>query len=722
MKKFVKGRALYAEPNRVWIAKGMTFFAVDYTGKRVTRKYRVGSWKQRLLSCNRISRQLLREGLHHLLPLKNGDIFVTAKKRAYTVGADGKVKGVFEGYVGNKPGHQGVCVTPDGTIFFGEYSVNLDHKKETKLYRSVDNGISFEAVLTFPKTVRHIHFVKYDPFEKCLWLGTGDLDEECRLMRSDDNGDSWQTIGEGNQDWRAIGVCFEEKYLIWGTDAGSVPDQNHLVRMDRKTRKLEILADLEGPCHGCASFADGRVFLSTGVEGGENEKDRYARLKEVKGEEVVERVKKKKDILPLLVQYGVMRFPLGTENCKEVVFTQMGLRGGEKIHFRACPKYKDVKVLLLEGFARQIMPIMPALRKLGCHITTYNQSKLDLGYASRYPHKKILGFWDREDEGKSYAALLALLQKEKYDVVIPLTDFSATMLAKHKEELLAYTRPAVNDWEVFIKASDKLDTMLACMDNDVPCPHTLREANCVEDILKSNLQYPFVIKPRVGYGSIGFHVIRDEEGLKNTFEKAVAQHGGMVVQEYIPQTGIQYKCEVFIDGEGEVKSAVVFNKTRWYPVDGGSTCCSATVKRADIVESSVKLLKAIAWRGYADVDLIEDPRDNKVKVMEINPRITASVKICFAAGVDFARQIIEYETGQEVTEFLDYKEDRRLRYLHTDLLWFLKSPNRFKCKPSWFSWRRTVDQIWSIKDPWPWFTYTIQSFKKLKKESAKRKR
>ncbi len=368
------------------------------------------------------------------------------------------------------------------------------------------------------------------------------------------------------------------------------------------------------------------------------------------------------------------------------------------------------------------MPMMQALHDLGCHITTYNQSKLDLGYASRYPDKKILGFWDREDEEKSYEALLELLKTEKYDVVIPMTDFSATMLSRHKEELLQYTHPFVNDWDVFMQAGDKLNTMIACMDNNIPCPYTLREANTVEDILQSDIQYPYIIKPRVGYGSIGFHVIHNEEELRKVFDSSVADHGAMIVQDYIPQTGVQYKCEVFLDKDGEVKSAVVFDKTRWYPIDGGSTCCSSTVKRPDIVENSVKLLKAIGWRGYGDVDLIEDPRDNTVKVMEINPRITASVKICFVAGVDFARQIVEYEMGQEVTPYLEYEEDRRLRYMHTDLLWFFKSPNRFKAKPSWFSWRRTVDQIWSIKDIWPWFTYTIQAFGKLKKESAKRKR
>ena len=333
MKILFRGKALYTEKNRIWVARGLTFYAIDYTGKRVTQKYHVGGIKQRILSSNRLSRQLLREGIHHLVPLKNGDLFLTIKRKSYTVSQKGEVKNIFTGYVGNKPGHQGVCVTPDGTLFFGEYSVNTDHKNETKLYRSTDNGMSFSVMLNFPKTVRHIHFVKYDPYEKCLWLGTGDADEECHLMKSMDNGENWEMIGTGSQDWRAIGVCFTKDSLIWGTDAGSVPDQNHIIQMDRKTNQITVIANAEGPCHGCASFSDGRVYISTGVEGGENEQDRFARLKEIKNKQVIDLEKRKKDILPLLLQYGVMRFPLGTENTNKVIFTMMGLKnGGEKVY------------------------------------------------------------------------------------------------------------------------------------------------------------------------------------------------------------------------------------------------------------------------------------------------------------------------------------------------------------------------------------------------------
>ena len=102
--------------------------------------------------------------------------------------------------------------------------------------------------------------------------------------------------------------------------------------MNRETKQLEILADLEGPCHGCASYKDGRAFFSTGVEGGENEKDRYARLKEYKDGKVETLWEVKKDIWPLILQYGVMRFPLGSDACDRVVFTTLALEGhGENV-------------------------------------------------------------------------------------------------------------------------------------------------------------------------------------------------------------------------------------------------------------------------------------------------------------------------------------------------------------------------------------------------------
>ena len=112
---------------------------------------------------------------------------------------------------------------------------------------------------------------------------------------------------------------------------------------------------------------------------------------------------------------------------------------------------------------------------------------------------------------------------------------------------------------------------------------------------------------------------------------------------------------MFVDGKNDIKSALVFSKNRWFPVEGGSSTLNITIDRPDIVETCSKLLKTIGWRGCADIDLIQDPRDGIAKVMEINPRVSGSVKICFEAGIDLARQIIESEFGEEVTKYKEYK-------------------------------------------------------------------
>ena len=397
------------------------------------------------------------------------------------------------------------------------------------------------------------------------------------------------------------------------------------------------------------------------------------------------------------------------------------LGGGDPAPYRPQPEsLKGVRVLLLEGFARQNMALIPALKKLGCHVTTYNASRLDIGYASRFPDVKLIEPWDRNDEDFSFEALMDVLKRDHYDVLIPTTDFSARLLADHLQELSLYANPAENGENLFYRVMNKQQTMRFCELADVPHPRTWYDMDCLEDVLKADIGYPFAIKPRIGYGGIGFKVIHDEAELRKRFEKTMKRCGPMLAQEYIPQDGGQLQCQVFMDERGEAASAVLFDKTRWYPIAGGSSCCNTTRHDPAIVADCVRLLRTIGWQGYADVDLILDPRDGRAKVMEINPRVTGGVKIVFKAGVDVARQIVELALGLPVTRYPEYRDGVRLRFMHTDLLWLLQSPHRFKTRPNWFDFRRTSDMIFSLRDPWPWVTFTVQSLKKRKSEMAKR--
>ncbi len=382
--------------------------------------------------------------------------------------------------------------------------------------------------------------------------------------------------------------------------------------------------------------------------------------------------------------------------------------------------FRKISVLLVDGADRQTLPLAKAYRTLGCRVTTLCGSRLDLGYSSRYPTDRILDFSVKKSKADHIQAIKQLMKTGKYDVVVTTSDDTAEQLSLIKREYERYTKISVNGPELFYLAYNKSITMRECMHLGLPCPLTFPDVKKIEDLPLDEIMFPLVAKPSSSYGAMGFHRIDDLEQLSCLFDELGEKAEEFVFQEYIPQTDVQYECAMFIDQDNEVKTACVFSKNRWFPVSGGSSTCNVTVERPDIVESCTKLLKSIGWRGAADVDLIQDPRDGNAKIMEINPRVSGSIKVVLNAGVNIAQQIIELALGEEVTSFINYETDVRLRCIHTDLLWFLKSPNRFNSKPSWFSWKNTSDQVWSIDDPIPFFTYSLQSIGRYKKEMKKR--
>ena len=86
--------------------------------------------------------------------------------------------------------------------------------------------------------------------------------------------------------------------------------------------------------------------------------------------------------------------------------------------------------------------------------------------------------------------------------------------------------------------------------------------------------------------------------------------------------------------------------------------------------------------GEIGVDLMLDCRDNVCKVIEINPRPVHGIALGFYAGVNHAQQILEDAFDMEVTPMEVTKPSTASRIGQTDMLWFLKSKDRFR-RMSW---------------------------------------
>lgn len=378
--------------------------------------------------------------------------------------------------------------------------------------------------------------------------------------------------------------------------------------------------------------------------------------------------------------------------------------------------YKGKHILILEGYARQCLPFMKSFKKMGCEVTLLCGSKLDLGYWSRYPDHKIVGICDPDRYEESEQYICDLIKNGHYDLVLPLVDFSARILSENKEELSKYSKIASNDRDVFEIAQDKLSVMKICMENEIPCPKTVTDITSPDDA--KQLRFPIVVKPRNGCGAKGFHRFDSYQEFKN-FSDTV-NLGDWVVQEYIEQTNRNMSVSLFINNEGKVKSEYTYVSRRWFPLNGGTGTLNELVNRPDAVDVCKKLAAIIGLRGNVGFDLIDDPKDGIPKVIEINPRILACEKIGFVAGVDRAKMTLENEFGERVEEQKSTKGKLYIRMTQTDVLWLLKSPERFKADPSWFQIRNTHDQTFAWTDPLPWFAFLIRGMKKLDSELEKR--
>lgn len=370
---------------------------------------------------------------------------------------------------------------------------------------------------------------------------------------------------------------------------------------------------------------------------------------------------------------------------------------------------------LVLGTGTQGLAIIKALKATDCRVVLLYGDKNNYADLSRYIDKKyqFLGATSSNDYLKE---ITSIIEKEHIDVIIPMGDKSAEFLSCHKEELSNKARFDTPDYENFLLGYDKNQLMSLCKQKGYPHPKTfdLSKFDIDADELKSFL-YPAMLKPNCTTGGRGMTKINDYSQLRDKYPNLHKQFGDYHLQQFIKPGGRQVKVQLYINSEKELVASSVIEKKRWYPVQGGSNCCAVTIKDASLVDMCYHILLDLNWLGFADFDLIEDPDTHQLLVMEINPRVPACIKSPIAAGLNWGQVFVDSCLGKTKQEY-SYKEGVVLRHLGFDILWFIKSPNRWKSKPSWFKFfgKNVYYQDMSDwTDLMPFFGGTWNNIKKL---------
>lgn len=381
------------------------------------------------------------------------------------------------------------------------------------------------------------------------------------------------------------------------------------------------------------------------------------------------------------------------------------------------------KVLILDGGAAHAMAIAECLKGNGYDVAVACDNKNEYGYHTRYADEHFLGF---DSHHKGYAEkMLAFLKEHHYDVLIPTSDTAAEFMSFHKEELEPLTGVLMPDKKIFKKGYDKNELMKVCKEHGFPHPFTVdlngfldepngkAERNGIKVQELEAFPYPGLLKPNLTSGGRGMTLVYSYEELKTVYPAIHAQFGECHLQQFIKVGGKQVKVQIMTDKDGNPAYSSVIWKQRYYPVNGGSSCCNVTIDNPEIADICGRVLKSIGWVGFADFDLIENPDTGELLIMEINPRIPACVRSTFKSGVDYATMIADMTLGKPLQQY-KYTSGKRLRHLGFDVLWFLKSPNRFRTEPSWFHFfgKDLYYQDWIMGDFSAFFWGTWGNFKK----------
>ena len=266
-----------------------------------------------------------------------------------------------------------------------------------------------------------------------------------------------------------------------------------------------------------------------------------------------------------------------------------------------------------------------------------------------------------------------------------MSDVYAEFLSKNKSEIEQETsaKCAIDDYLKFEVAYSKRKLLDLCKQYSISHPRTYSLTSENLQIASEYVGFPALIKPDHSVGARGITMVRNFVELEQRYKIVTEKYGSSTLQSYIEHAGNPYyNVMLYRDCSGNVLGSVVLEIKRYYPIGGGSSSFGITIINQELVSMCNSVLEALNWHGFADFDVLRN-NDGEFLLIEMNPRVPASLRAAAVSGVNFPEIIVNdyLKLPQKEYKYLPGKE---LRYLGLDIMWFIASKQRFTFKPSWF--------------------------------------
>jgi predicted ATP-grasp superfamily ATP-dependent carboligase len=330
------------------------------------------------------------------------------------------------------------------------------------------------------------------------------------------------------------------------------------------------------------------------------------------------------------------------------------------------------KALVLGTLPRVLLAVVRSLGRAGVQVHTAWNAPDCPALRSRYLHRahRLPGY--RPEDNGWREALTALLRRERFDLLLPCTDWETIVCHQHRQELEKYGRLYLPNADSFAVLFDKARTGAWARSVGVPMPReeVFSDADQAEAAL-SDTRFPLFLKPAQSFrlDKPGEHqkVKRAAtlEELRSMLTELTAA-GPVVVQEFFPGRGVG--VELLLD-QGE--PLLAFQHLRIHePLHGGPSSYRQSVPvTPELLAAALKILRPLKYTGVAMAEFRQNPDSGAWVFLEVNARFWGSLPLAIAAGVDFPLALFQLLVLGQRSFPGHYRSGIYCRNLPLDLRW-----------------------------------------------------
>jgi len=229
-----------------------------------------------------------------------------------------------------------------------------------------------------------------------------------------------------------------------------------------------------------------------------------------------------------------------------------------------------------------------------------------------------------------------LVKKQKIDVILPTETKWISFAIANREALSSLAAlvplPEVRTFEI---ANNKWLLAQFLAKHGIPGPPTvlLTDFAKVEKELQA-MRFPVLLKPITAWGGEGIARFETFVDLKHylTGQDPKMINSQFIVQSFLAGTIVGVNV---LSRHGNTLACTmqkgIIPNTQKYAAAGGIRF----IKDDRFLQIAQKLVAALGWSGFANIDTLHDSRDDQLKILEINARFWGSLRGSFVAGVNF---------------------------------------------------------------------------------------